>query len=203
MNAAQAINTIGVNFGRLDTAGAGSIKDGLISKSDLTAVLKDQNIPQDLRDAANFLLNNPSAFNEAETATQPNGTAGDGHLSLGDVNKYLGNHAVTPNPPVTVTPPVTAKPSASLSIADMVKMLGPIMDMLQKNIKTKVDDLKKKEEAAAKEAASKTGAGGLTSSDTQELQSMSEVLKSFSQILQGMIKLVSDSTNKFADKIGG
>lgn len=88
LDSSQALTAIQQNFGLLDTAGAGA-KDGLVSLNDLKSVLKDQNISPELRDAVNFLINNPAAFNEAETAGQAQGSKPDGYLSTADIAKSL------------------------------------------------------------------------------------------------------------------
>ena len=89
-DAYQYLATIGANFGLLDTANGGP-KDGLFDKNDLEALAKNPNLSEDLREAVNFLLKNPAAFNAADTANQANGTTGDRKISADDIKAFFQN----------------------------------------------------------------------------------------------------------------
>lgn len=79
---ASAVSQFDRHFDLLDTA-MGSDKDGIVRRGDLEAVVRNPSLPQELRDACRFLLDNPAAFNQLETAS---GTEGcDGNMTRADV----------------------------------------------------------------------------------------------------------------------
>ena len=80
------------SFDRFDTA-AGGAKDGLVSKDDLKAILADPQTTSQMKAAAQFLLQGPTEFNQAETAQ--NGGKTDGLIGKGDVQAALAKAGYT------------------------------------------------------------------------------------------------------------
>ena len=73
------------NFEKLDTAswwGSVKGKDGKIGKADLEAAAKNEELPKDLRDACQFLIDNPDAYKQFATA----GDNSSGTISQQDVD---------------------------------------------------------------------------------------------------------------------
>jgi len=85
-NWANALNQLNLCFDLLDTAAGKGKKDGLIGHSDLRAASKNPALPQELREACRFLLNNPAAYNQLDAAA--NGKR-DGLISRQDVATAL------------------------------------------------------------------------------------------------------------------
>ncbi|HEY3450546.1 MAG TPA: hypothetical protein VGK67_29590 [Myxococcales bacterium] len=65
---ASAVNELNDHFDLLDTAAGIDGKDGLIARCDLEAALKNPGLPPELRQACQFLLANPAAFNQMEVS---------------------------------------------------------------------------------------------------------------------------------------
>jgi len=61
--------------------------DGIMSHNDLSKALHDKNTPQELKNAIQFLFNNPSVLNEIDTAK--NGGKTDGKISTGDLQAIM------------------------------------------------------------------------------------------------------------------
>lgn len=83
------------NIGMLDTiTGA---KDGLCGLDELKLVgdSTSKAVPQELKDAAKWLLANPTIFNAFDVAGQKEGTDKDGKISVKDLETYLANNKNT------------------------------------------------------------------------------------------------------------
>lgn len=94
MDEGRAAEVLRNNFQLLDTAAGIGKKDGLVSKEDLQAILENPGAPQELKDAASFLLENPAAFNALENR-EYNGEL-DGLIGRGDVAVADDNNKMSP-----------------------------------------------------------------------------------------------------------
>lgn len=83
------------NIQLLDTA-IGD-KDGKFSIQDLSKISNSNNslIPKELKEAAFWLTQNPTAFNAFDVAGQANGTKKDGKISARDLQTYISNNKNT------------------------------------------------------------------------------------------------------------
>lgn len=77
---ANAVTALKDNFGALDTSAGLGGKDGLVGRNDLESALKNPALPQELRDACRFLLENPSAWNQLDV-----------HAGIGEVDGFFGH----------------------------------------------------------------------------------------------------------------
>ncbi|MCL2626148.1 MAG: hypothetical protein FWD46_04955 [Cystobacterineae bacterium] len=91
---AVALNMIYLYFDMLDTAAGKGKADGKISKKDLEAALKNPSLPQELRDACRFLLDNPAVFNQLDVGAGKGSC--DGIISRKDVAMVLEKLPATP-----------------------------------------------------------------------------------------------------------
>ena len=64
----SAVDSLSKIFGLLDTAAGVGSQDGLVGKADLQAALNNPDLPKELKDAIQFLLNNPAAMNKLDVA---------------------------------------------------------------------------------------------------------------------------------------
>jgi hypothetical protein len=83
-------------FAEFDTAAHGGDADGIVSLEDLEAVTGRTGLPEHVRAAARYLLDNPTLFGLAETmhdSWDPNGAdilgGGDGRISEEDIRAFL------------------------------------------------------------------------------------------------------------------
>ena len=60
----QMLNTIYRNFDYLDTSMGVGMRDGSIGRCDIEAALKNKDVPLDLREACEYLVDNPALFNQ-------------------------------------------------------------------------------------------------------------------------------------------
>ena len=75
------------NFGLFDTAAGIGGKDGLIGRNDLEAIVRDNpGLPGEVRAAAQYLLDNPAAFNQLDVAAGIGNL--DGLIGQVDVDSY-------------------------------------------------------------------------------------------------------------------
>ncbi len=83
-----AATILKANFKLLDTA-LGEDRNGIFNKENLEAIAgegKNKGLPQNLKDAAQYLLDNEAVYNVLDSET--NGKV-DGNISLPDLDKYL------------------------------------------------------------------------------------------------------------------
>ena len=83
------------NFGLFDTAAGIGGKDGLIGRNDLEAIVRDNpGLPGDVRAAAQYLLDNPAAFNQLDVSAGIGNL--DGLIGRNDVDSFTRSGAPSP-----------------------------------------------------------------------------------------------------------
>ena len=87
----KAVATVKENFDLLDTAAGIGGKDGLIGVADLKAITKTPAAPSHLKEAAQFLLNNPAYRNQLDVAAGIGKV--DGLIGKCDVDAYQKDHS--------------------------------------------------------------------------------------------------------------
>ncbi|MCL2259152.1 MAG: hypothetical protein FWC18_04950 [Cystobacterineae bacterium] len=104
------------HFSLLDTAGGHGNQDGLLNRADLEAAVKSPGLPAELREACQFLLDNPPVFNQMDLAQCNLGL--DGLIGEGDVKAALAKLGKTSTqteaktePPPAETPKVEPPPA--------------------------------------------------------------------------------------------
>lgn len=135
MDANKAAETLNKNFDLLDTAAWGSKKDGKVSPDDLRAIIQNPGTPADLREAAQFLLNNPSYFNQIDASGKQ-----DMMLSRTELNSFVsGAKKPSAHEPPRKKPNVgnsyRKRNNGKTNTAELVKILKQLLAMLaaQKN----------------------------------------------------------------------
>jgi hypothetical protein len=80
------------NFDTFDTAAHGGGTDGIVSLEDVRAVANGSQYTAEQRQAAQYLLDHPDAFNQLDTGSQGGGLyVADGKISHGDVDAVVAN----------------------------------------------------------------------------------------------------------------
>ncbi len=104
----NALSELSRYFDLLDTAAGIGTKDGVVAKVDLQAAVTNPDLPDDLKKACQFLLDNPAVYNEINAA---GGASDDGFITKADVDaaiqnlpSSLTNGWVGNQPPVDPTP---------------------------------------------------------------------------------------------------
>ena len=87
----KAVATVKENFDLLDTAAGIGGKDGLIGVVDLEAITKTPAAPSHLKEAAQFLLNNPAYRNQLDVAAGIGKV--DGLIGKVDVDAFQKDHS--------------------------------------------------------------------------------------------------------------
>jgi hypothetical protein len=101
---ANAVQQLSLHFDFLDAAVTGK-RDGLIGRGDLQAAANNPGLPQALRDACRFLLDNPAAFYQLDTAAK-----------AGKPDGLIGRHDIA----AALLKP--ARPANALTIIDFSSM---------------------------------------------------------------------------------
>jgi len=83
----DALKLVNTHFDLLDTAAKGGKADGKVSEKDLTAAMNSASMPQDLRDACRFLLENKAALHQLDVGAGKGKV--DGIISKQDVEAVL------------------------------------------------------------------------------------------------------------------
>jgi|GEM_PF-6947369 len=84
---ANAVRQLNAHFDLLDTAAGIGGRDGIIGRADLEAAVQNPGLPQELRDACQFLLDNPAVFNRLDVAAGIGRV--DGRIGRADVARAL------------------------------------------------------------------------------------------------------------------
>lgn len=87
MNPYRAAELLKKYIDIVDTAAGIGWKDGIIGKKDIEAVAKDSGHPEELKQACQYLLDNPSVFNYLDTAA--GGTSPDGKIGMKDLEAAM------------------------------------------------------------------------------------------------------------------
>lgn len=151
---ASALNTCNKYFDLLDTASATGGKDGLIGRCDLEAAAKNPGLPAELRQACQFLLANPAAFNQLDVGA-----------GLGDCDGLIGKCDVEAALKALPKKAEPAKPNATKAdpthwstVAGETKTEGK--GGTSSTTKTTKTDSKDDAKAEASEADKSSGASG-------------------------------------------
>jgi hypothetical protein len=84
MDGVTAPKTLLTSFSLVDRNG-----DGKISDADLKAAAANESLPSDVRDAAQYMLDNPTLFTNAESINDGSGNIPDGILSVHDLQVFV------------------------------------------------------------------------------------------------------------------
>jgi hypothetical protein len=125
MNIDKAVSVLQKNFDLLDTAAGIGGKDGLIGKKDLQAILKNPNVPREVKSAARFLLQNPAYFNQLDVAAGIGQV--DGLIGKADVKAYQSQQVrdfFSKNPGIIKTIAQTMQRKNGRRMGQIQKLLG-------------------------------------------------------------------------------
>jgi hypothetical protein len=100
----EAVEQLHQHFDLLDTAAGIGGRDGVIARCDLEAAAKNPGLDPKLREACQFLLDNPAAFNQLSA----NVGAADGFIRRDDLNAHASAPAAPLPAPTPGNAPVTS-----------------------------------------------------------------------------------------------
>ena len=96
----------------------GDINDGLFNRDSLTNVANDSNLPQELRDSAQYVLDHPKLMQTLQIAT----AKGDGSISTAKVAEYIGKLEGAPSTTQTTQTAQTTQTTQTTQPAPVTKL---------------------------------------------------------------------------------